>query len=47
MTVIVMTLSALVFTSTASAATSNPDYLALGDLLAFGYSAQLFNETKN
>jgi lysophospholipase L1-like esterase len=44
---IVLALSALAFASTASAKTgSKPDYLALGDSLAFGYSQQLFNENE-
>jgi len=41
---IVLALSALAFASTASAAPPKPNYLALGDSLAFGYSAQLFNQ---
>lgn len=44
---IVLALSALAFASTASAKTgSKPNYLALGDSLAFGYSQQLFNENE-
>jgi hypothetical protein len=43
---IVLALSALAFASTASAAPPEPNYLALGDSLAFGYSQQLFNENE-
>jgi hypothetical protein len=41
-----LALSLLAFASTASAAKSKPDYLGLGDSLAFGFSQQLFNENE-
>src|SRR5262245_15839628 len=43
---LVLALSALVFTSVASAKTPPPveQYIAVGDSLAFGYSQQVFNE---
>jgi len=43
---IVLALSALAFTSTASAGPPPQTYLGLGDSLAFGYSQQLFNENE-
>jgi hypothetical protein len=43
---VMLALSALAFASTASAAKSKPNDLALGDSLAFGYSQQLFNENE-
>src|SRR5262249_2467882 len=43
---VLLALSALAFASTASAAKSKANYLALGDSLAFGFSQQLFNENQ-
>lgn len=43
---VLLALSLLAFASTASAAKSKPNYLGLGDSLAFGYSQQLFNENE-
>jgi hypothetical protein len=45
-TVVALALSALGFATTASAASKQESYLALGDSLAFGYSQQLFNENE-